>query len=471
MGVRKLAMVPVILALALLFAPSAWADTYTEQVAAKFQAQTHVVADPAAKPPLDNSDAINRQILGSSWTWTSRPPIWVAAVAQDQTGVTTPDAIHDIILGRHPAFSGVILVIDSKGYHVRAYDVPKAIADNVDPILGQAARNHHNDPYGATSEFVRNLAAVNVAHGAPATTSPTVNAKHTNWTWMWIMLIAIFALVVGLIWLPARNRKRRKDAEAREQVKQDLIAAESDVSDLDNTMVTTSGPDISAETLKANSSLSAARKAYQAGDYAAARAHLGVVRSTVAKANRKLNIVAVTSVPEEDRKQASVQTKDPDTGKTVTINNNNYATAQQPGYQHYYGGGYCNGMFFYPGFYPYPFWGLGWGWALTDVLLMDALLDDHWGGDYERGFEAGQDSATANAGYDSGQGNDYDSQPGNVGFDGSYQDSSSGGGYDSGGNVDFGGFGGSDSGGSFDFGGSDFGGGGFDSGGGGDSGF
>ena len=471
MVLRRLAVVPFVLALAMVFAPSAWADTYTEQVAGKFQAQTHVVADPAAKPPLDNSDAINQQILAGSWTWSSRPPIWVAAVAPDQTGVTTPDAIHDIILGRHPAFSGVILVIDAKGYHVRAYDVPKAIADNVDPILGQAARNHHNDPYGATSEFVRNLAAVNVAHGAPATTSPTVNAKHTNWTWMWIMLIAIFALVVGLIWLPARNRKRRKDAEAREQVKQDLIAAESDVSDLDNTMVTTSGPDISAETLKANSSLSAARKAYQAGDYAAARAHLGVVRSTVAKANRKLNIVAVTSVPEEDRKQASVQTKDPDTGKTVTINNNNYATAQQPGYQHYYGGGYCNGMFFYPGFYPYPFWGLGWGWALTDVLLMDALLDDHWGGDYERGFEAGQDSATANAGYDSGQGNDYDSQQGNVGFDGSYQDSSSGGGYDSGGNVDFGGFGGSDSGGSFVFGGSDFGGGGFDSGGGGDSGF
>lgn len=480
MGLRRLGVVPFILALAMLFAPPAWADTYTEQVVGKFQAQTHVVADPAAKPPLQNPEAINQQILTNSWTWSSRPPVWVAAVAPDQTGVTTPDAIHDIILGRHPAFSGVILVIDSKGYHVRAYNVPKAIADNVDPILGQAARHHHNDPYGATSEFVSTLAGVNVAAGAPATTSPTANAKHTSWTWLWVTLIVVFALIVGLIWLPARNRKRRKDTEAREQVKQGLIAAESDVSDLDNAVVTTSGADVSAEALKANSSLSAARKAYQAGDYSAARAHLGVVRATVAKANRKLNIIAVTSVPEEDRKQASVQTRDPDTGKTVTINNNNYATTQQPGYQHYYGGGYHNGMFFYPGFYPYSFWGPGWGWPLTDVLLMDALLDDHWGGDYERGFEAGQDSATANAAYDS---TSYDSQQGDVGFDGSYQDSSSGGGdvsfagndygggYDAGGNVDFGGFGGSDSGGGFDFGGSDFGGGGFDSGGGGDSGF
>ena len=346
-------MVPFVLALTMVLAPSAWADTYTEQVAGKFQAQTHVVADPAAKPPLDNPAAINQEILASSWAWSSHPPIWVAAVAPDQTGVTTPDAIHEIILGNHPAFSGVILVIDSKGYHVRAYNVPKAIADDVDPILGQAARNHHNDPYAVTSEFVSRLADVNVATGAPATTSPTVHAKHTSATWIWVTLIIFFALIFGLLWWPARNRKRRKNAEAREQIKQDLIAAESDVSDLDNAVVTTSGgPDISAEMLKANSSLSAARTAYQAGDYSAARAHLGVVRSTVTKANRKLNILAVTSVPEEDRKQASVQAKDPETGKTVTITNNNYATTQQPGYPHYYGGGYYNGMFFYPASIP-----------------------------------------------------------------------------------------------------------------------
>src|SRR6201995_6100891 len=99
MGLGRLALVPSILTLALVFAPSASADTYTEQVAAKVQAQAHVVADPAAKPPLDNSDAINQQIMTSSWTWSSRPPIWVAAVAPDQTGVGRPDAIHDIIFG------------------------------------------------------------------------------------------------------------------------------------------------------------------------------------------------------------------------------------------------------------------------------------------------------------------------------------------------------------------------------------
>jgi hypothetical protein len=482
-------VVPFILALAMLLAPPAWADTYTDQVVDKFDAQTHVVADPAARPPLQNPDRLDQQILTSRWTWIPAAPVWVAAVAPSQTGVTTADAIHNIILGRNPEFSGVILVIDSKGYHVRAYDVPKVIADSVDPLMCQSAKDQRNDPYGATSEFVSKLADVNVApSGGPVTTSPVVNAKHTSWTWLWVMLMIIGTAlaVAGLIWFAVnRNRKRRTGAEARDQVKQDLIAAQSAVSDLDSAVITNSSTDVSAESLKANSSLYDARKAYDAGDYTAARAHLKVVESTVAKANQKLspvnvkvNVDAVTSVPDEDRRQATVRTKNPDTGQYVTINNDNYSTTPQPGYPHYYGGGYYNGVFFYPGYYPYAFWGPGWGWALTDVLLMDALLDDRWGGSYERGFEAGRDSAMADVGYDSHQNASYDSQQGDVGFDGSYQsaggsDTGFGGtddSYSGGGDVGFGGFdssGGYDSGGgSFDFGGSDFGGGGFDSGGG-----
>ncbi|OBG28752.1 hypothetical protein [Mycobacterium sp. 852002-51057_SCH5723018] len=478
-------VVPFFLALTVLLAPSVSADTYTDQVVSRFDAQTHVVADSAANPPLQNPDRLNRQILTSRWTWSPAPPVWVAAVAPSQTGVTTADALHNAFLGRDPGFSGVVLVIDSKGYHVRAYNVPKVIADSVDPFMSQAARDHRNDPYGATSAFVTKLADVSVASGGPATTSPVANAKHTSGTSLWaaLVIIGILLAVPGLIWfLVRRNRKRRKDADARDQVKQELIAAESDASDLANAVLNNSSIDVSAESLKANSSLYDARKAYEAGDYTAAQAHLAVVRSTAAKANRKLNphesggypprqpqpdVDAVTSVPEGERKQATVRAKDPDSGNYVTINNNNYSTTQQPGYANYYPGGYHNGVFFYPGFYPYPFWGPGWGWALTDVLLMDALLDDHWGGSYERGFEDGRDSAWADSNVaDSGQSPSYDSQQGDVGFDGNYE-------YSGGGDTGFGGSdysGGNDSGGgSFDFGGSDFGGG-FDSGG-GDSGF
>ncbi|ORV64978.1 hypothetical protein AWC03_03455 [Mycobacterium europaeum] len=472
---RRLALAPVTMALAMLLAPSASADTYTDQLVDKFNAQTHVLADPAANPPLRDPDGLNDQILSSRWTWSSTPPVWVAAVARSQTGVTTADAVHTAMLRRDPTFSGVILVIDARGYHVRAYNVPKAVADSVDPLMSQSARNHRNDPYGATSEFVGRLARVDVSSGGPATTSPVVHRNPDRWSWLWTLLVflAVALSVISLVWFVAsRKRKRRTDAEAREQIKQELITATADVGDLDNAVLTNSETDVSAESTKANASLYDARKAYETGDYGAARAHLSVVQSTVAKANQKLNpghpapnVAAVDSVPEDDRKQASVRTKNPDTGEYVTINNNNYSTTPQPGYPHYYGGGYYNGMFFYPGYYPYAFWGPGWGWALTDVLLMDALLDDHWGGGYERGFEAGRDSAYTDAGYDGGQSGGYDSPQGDVGFGGGYDSgddtgfAGDGGAYSSGGDVDFGG--GWDSGG-----GSDFGGGGSDSGGG-----
>lgn len=470
--------VPVLAALAMLLAPPAWADAYTDQVVDRFGAQTHVVADPAARPPLQNPDQLNQQILTSRWAWSRTPPVWVAAVAPEQTGVTTPDAIHNVIVGRDPGFSGVILVIDAKGYHVRAYNVPRVIADSVDSFLGQSAREHRNDPYGATSDFISKLSGVSNASGGTVTTSPVGSAKHSSWAPLWTALIVVGVALaaVGLIWFAVgRSRKRRKDNEAREWVKGQLIAAESEVADLDNAVIANADTDVSAESLKANASLGDARKAYQAGDYTAARAHLRAVQSTVEKANRKLNpgpnVSAVTSVPEADRRQATVRAKNPNTGEYVTINNNNYSTTPQPGYANYYPGGMYNGMFFYPGYYPYAFWGPGWGWALADVLLIDAMLDDHWGGSYDRGFDAGWESAQANQSFDSAASGGYDSQQGDAGFDGGYQYSGGGdtgfGGNDWGGGFDSGG---SDFGGGFDSGGSDFGGG-FDSGGGGDSGF
>ena len=334
----------------------------------EFHGQTHVVADSAARPPLQNADQLNQQILSASWSWSSAPQLWVAAVAPGQTGVTTPDAIHDIFLGRTSGFSGVILVIDAKGYHVRAYNVPKAVADNVDPLMGQSARDHRNDPYGATSEFVQKLAGVNVASGSRVTTSPVGHAEAQQ------LFLAVDdadphrhragsgrpahgSSCVG-------NSKRRRDAEARDQVKQELIDAESGASDIDNAVLNNSEVDVSAEALKANASLYDARKAYEAGDYGAARAHLGSCSPRWPRPTRSSTSLAGPIRRSEDRKQATVHTRNPETGQPVTINNNNYSTTQQPGYSNYYGGGYYNGMFFYPGYYPYAFWGPGWGWAV-----------------------------------------------------------------------------------------------------------
>ena len=56
---RVLGLVPLTMVLALLLAPSASADSYTDQLVDKFNAQTHVVADPAATPPLQDPDRLN----------------------------------------------------------------------------------------------------------------------------------------------------------------------------------------------------------------------------------------------------------------------------------------------------------------------------------------------------------------------------------------------------------------------------
>lgn len=458
-----LALAPVAIALAMLFAPFAGADGYTDQLVARFDSQTHVVADPGARPPLQNPDGLNRQILAGPWRWSSGPPIWVAAVAPAQSGVTTADSIHEAMLRRDAQFSGVILVIDSRGYHVRAYHVPKVVADNVDEFMNQSAQDHRNDPYGAASEFVGKLSGVSVPTRAPVSTSPLVQHQRDDWAWLKaaFVIAGITLATAGLIWFAvSRNRKHRKDIENREQIKQELITAASNVGDLDNEVLTDGNTDVSAESLKANASLHDARKAYEKGDYGAARAHLRVVESTVAKANRKLHpgqrepegAAADSSVPAPERKQASVRTTDPETGQTVTISNADYRTTAQPGYPHYFGGGYHNGIFFQPGFYPYPFWGPGWGWALGDVLLMDALLDDHWGGGFERGFEAGRDAAFADAGSHNAAANYEAANYEAANYDGANYD----GGYDAGGDIGF--DGGWDSGAGWDSGGSDSGG-------------
>lgn len=194
----------------------------------------------------------------------------MAAVSPAQSGVTTADAVHDAMLGRNAEFSGVILVIDSRGYHVRAYNVPKAIADNVDQFMNQSAKDHRNDPYAATSAFVGKLANATAASRGPVTTSPVAHEKHDDWAWLKVALVifGIALAMAGLLWFAVRrNRKHRKANEAREEIKQELIAATSNVGDLDNAVLTDSSADVSAESLKANAALYDARKAYDKGDY------------------------------------------------------------------------------------------------------------------------------------------------------------------------------------------------------------
>ncbi|MBY0441272.1 MAG: hypothetical protein K2Q25_03935 [Mycobacteriaceae bacterium] len=462
-------LAPIVMVLTVLLAPSAWADTYTDELVAQFGPAQHVVADPAATPPLQHADDLNQQIVAT------HDPIYVAAVAANQTGVTTPEAVHGALLRRLGKFGGVIVVIDSRGYHVRAYNVPAVIANSVDSLMRQSAAEHRNDPYGATSAFVTKLAAVRASPGAAGPAAPATQPATKSHSWNWLWVLGGIGAIALLVWFfVVRIGRQRQRQTVRDQIEQDLISVEPDVNDLaEAVVVATTEVDVSAESNKASLSLSSAREAFHAGNYSAAAAHINNVRTAVHAANIKLHpldVAAVQSVPENERKQGSVRVNNPNTGQPVVINNNDYRTAPSPGYGNYYGGGMYNGMYFYPGWYPYPFF--NWFWSPLDIILVDALLMDHWHGNY--GYTAPELTSlnSSDTSFDQSSqgwnqdnnwsGSSWDSQQGNVGFDGS----SLGGGWDSGGvdssasNVDFGG--------SWDFGG-----GGFDSGssGGGNSGF
>lgn len=209
---RGLALVPLAMALAVLFAPCAWGDAYTDQLVARFNAEKHVVTDPGARPPLQNVDKLNQQILAGPWTWSPQP-VWVAAVAPGSSGVTTSDAIHDAFVRQDPKFRGVIVVIDSHGYHVRAYRVPKVVADSVDRLMNQSATEHGPDPYATTSAFVSKLAGLSVPANAPVATSPVAHERHDDWAWLKVTLVisGLALAMAALLWFVVRrNRKHRK---------------------------------------------------------------------------------------------------------------------------------------------------------------------------------------------------------------------------------------------------------------------
>ncbi|MCA2264022.1 hypothetical protein A5626_09135 [Mycobacterium marseillense] len=210
---RGLVLVPLAMALAVLLAPCASADAYTDELVTKFNAERHVVTDPGARPPLQNVDELNQQILAGPWTWSPQPPVWVAAVAPGSSGVTTADAIHDAFVRQDPKFCGVIVVIDSHGYHVRAYQVPKVVADSVDQLMNQSATDHGPDPYATTSAFVSKLAGVHVPANAPVATSAVAHERHDAWAMLKVTLVisGLALAMAALLWFVVRrNRKHRK---------------------------------------------------------------------------------------------------------------------------------------------------------------------------------------------------------------------------------------------------------------------
>lgn len=376
MSLRWLVL-PLLMVWGVLFASTAGAQTYVDVLADQLSSTNHVVVDTNATPKLSGVGELNSQI--------GNRDVWIINIAAGQT--VTPQNLRDALAAKHGGnFSGTIVVISSHGYDVKSFNVSKSVADATNPLFGRARDAHRGDLYGTMSQFVSTLMATPATGPTVVTTAPA--SKPTNWAFAWGLLwVAVAAgSLVGIWYGFSRYSVRKAERNRlRDQIDRDLITGQRDVDNLSDEVV--EGADVSDFFLRASTHLTSARDARHAGNLNFAQAHLDNLHEEVVRAERKLNptlipdLEKIDETPEDDRKVTTVSATNP-AGKIVSITNNDYRTSPAPGYRNQWAGGMYNGVYFYPGYYPYAYWGPGWGWDPVSVMMMDEMLTDRWGGQY-----------------------------------------------------------------------------------------
>lgn len=368
----------------------AHADTPAAAVAAHWGPSQHVVVPPGANPTLSNPNALNNQIGATGM------PIYVAL---------TSDTPHDLGLAFGQKlghlFKGVIVTANAQGVHAAAVDT--AGGNQAPAIAAAVTAKYGTNLDQALHQYVVDYAqaATTAAQPQGSVGAPAPAPHKTDLTWLWILLLAIVAAVlVGFVVLRGHKRAAAREARRAEQAQQaaglekKLIRAASKVNDMSDWM--TSAPvDVSTDYNKASVALSDAQAARDKSNLDAAETHLETVDTAYSRANKKVNpppphttsegARQARAVPHEDRKQATINARTA-TGQTVVINNNDYRTSQSGGYTNQWPGGMYGGAYWAPGFYPYSFWGGGYSWSLTDMVIADTLLEDRWAGQYDYGY-------------------------------------------------------------------------------------
>lgn len=456
------------------FTPTAWADEPPNVVAGQWSPAQHVVVTPGANPTLINPAALNSQINQTAL------PIYMAI-----TNATPADLGKAFSQKLGHKFAGVIVAAGSHGVYAAAQNTPGG--NQAADIASQVARQ-----YGRNLDAGLHAYVVNFTAAAASATHPGVSvggSRHsTDLIWLWWTLGTIVVIALLIIGYVAASRRNSARAAQRKAVNAEMIRAKAKVDDLAD-WVGTESVDVSAEHRKATIAFGDAQTACDKHRYSDAATHLENVNALYSRANKKVNpppphsavegVRQARAVPHEDRRQATINATTPG-GQNVVINNNDYRRSPAPGYTNSWPGGMYRGAYFAPGLYPYAFWGPGYNWSLTDMVIADAIIEDRWegrydyqsssgGGDYTPADTnwGGDTSSQGGGDYDTGQdnsggdtsssgGDDYSTPDPDSGYDTSngysapdptpsYSDSG-GGGYDGGSSYDSGGGGGYDSG-------------------------
>lgn len=403
-----------------LSAPCAWADSYTDHIVVELSTSHRVVVDDNADPALPNPDAVNSQILQTGL------PMYVVNVAKDRTVVArgnseaADDVIWQSLYDTHNpvtdpiAVNGqshkpplMLLVIDARGYHAKSYDVSQAIADATGPNIQQAAARHHGDLNGAVSDFV-SLMAGTPSSGPVVGNEPQPSNSNPAWAWaVGVVLFTLIVLVPTVLFGRFVYRRRQEKTDWRDRVKHAINSAHADVANLAEEVL--KGKDVSQAQNRATLALADADRAYEAGDIAEAASQVRIAQGEIGRAYRALDpeaekpahshVEGIGDGLTHHRTKTTITATSPK-GNRKTISNSDYRPRPKPGYRNYYLGGFCNDVYFFPGYYPYPFWMDGWNWSPADVTTSNEQVTAYHESAY--GYGSGGSSAAFGSSGDSG---------------------------------------------------------------------
>ncbi len=431
--IRKLLILNSVVVLFAFVAPSAWADPPAPtDIVAQLSPGQRVYLDPDAAPRLPNPQAINDQIRQTGL------PMVVIDVAASQTAPAdaaprqSTDPFYAALHATHNALAKdiqvegkphrpplIILVVDSKNYHAFSYDVSPSIAAATGPDMIQAAAGHHGDINGAVSAFISLLAGTQVTGPVldnpdavpPPPAHPTNDAQPRNyalaWAFLWVSVGFVVLVLIIALWHTIAERRRTKAGD-RELVQDRINRARKDVDRLAYEVL--KGTDVSAEQNSAAMSVGTAEDAFQRGDLAGARSHVGIAEADIAAAYAVINpgrhiptrahVFALDAVPKARRRRTTITATSPQ-GRPVVISNADYKTRAASGYRNYYPGGMYGGVPFPAGYYPHLFWTGGWTWTPADIVATNSPLPTHSPADY--GYTSGGASVSIDNVGDSGR--------------------------------------------------------------------
>ncbi len=443
---RKLAafagVLTVLLALCGLTATPASATSLTDK-AAQVWVHNSVFVDPSAKAAMPPAAAnqLNALIRGSGKN------VFLAVLSPSQVNAVSStgllDAMHNS-LGANTA--EIIGIVTTRGLYAHAYNLPGSLTTGTVTTTTQISSHAQPGSSPMTIGSTWAGAMIKLPGWTLAGTTPIRSVPSSSKVNSAVVLIVV-GVIVGLIviglvifFVIRSKRLKRERAEAEAQKTQTYqrhlertitLSNELDAIEVDAELDHTAKTYYAA----ARANLSSAATMLERGDFTEVANYLAMAKDNITKTKRAIDpesaadsqyasrsgtgsstsntpaaSATVQHEPAPTSTQATstssssgasstggVQFRDPQTQQVVVIDNTprSFYSVRHP---YEFGGGYIGGTYFAAGFYPYEFWGAGWGDPLTNLIVAEEIREERREA-YEAGVVTGAFEAASTAGY------------------------------------------------------------------------